>query len=797
MSSQPKGNTLMSKEAKPRLLFLRFTQPNIPSFLQRHLQEHVRCLSQNFDVTVISDQSCDYKQLCEAHEPDVAMFESGCYVGKRNVSNVTACPAVPKIGFIHCDAYCPTRKTAIFDMARWEISTFFGISVSLGSYTPSIADQLFVWPNFVNPEMYRDYSFPKVIPILFSGSQASHYPWRSKIDRIVSQRYPSLHSPHFGWSSGKGKPSALSFMEGEKYAQLINSAWVAPSCGTIANEVVRKHFEIPACNTCLLAQKTPGLVAAGFVDLVNCVFADEVDVLDKLEWLFQRPDELDRIIKAGKQLVDSHHTIRQRDQIFQWYTLNKQLKHGQKIVQAGPFMPLTIQEENNGVTNGHVNSRGVDRLLMSQADQQLRSGRYNDAENLYRRCLNYHKPDIPEARFRLVLCLLSKGDFKAALAIVRTHFPSHRLDSKKGFEPDPTEWAWFIVVLMCCGKNREAALRADQFHTLHNQELHRVRWVVRMLCGQKSEILSNISRTGHRASVHQVPELTIQVWLENMRRILEACGQMKTASIIARASSWSQLLEVNESPNNESQVSTAVAAPPGKDHSFVDKALASVAKHGSFGNVVLRNYLAAGSRISRSAQKVRSRIKRLTGRIRGYIPFHSASIADADCAGVVRLLQKEDIKSGVLIGAANGSWLADAFMRGIQGNPIMPSAVCVNYNTLEFRRFHARFADAANVQFRYVPNEDGCLFGSNENSHVMAICFSDKLQVTRFTTVRATLVLLDRTNDKEGSEFFRAMLSDENYYLVVHEPYHFNGYAVFRRVAEAACQSPIALHRAG
>ena len=87
----------MSDEAKPRLLFLRFTQPNIPSFLQRHLQDHVRCLSQFFDVTVINDNSCDYRQLCETHEPDVAMFESGSYVGKRNVTNVSSIPRFQRL----------------------------------------------------------------------------------------------------------------------------------------------------------------------------------------------------------------------------------------------------------------------------------------------------------------------------------------------------------------------------------------------------------------------------------------------------------------------------------------------------------------------------------------------------------------------------------------------------------------------------------------------------------------------------------------------------------------------------
>ena len=208
----------MSDNTKPRLLFLRFTWTTILPFLQRHLDEHVRCLSQFFDVTVIKDPACDYKQLCETYEPDIAMFESGSYVAKdRSVSNVSAYPEIPKVGFFHCDAFCHTRKFAILDMAKYEVSTFFSNSLSMGSYTPSIADQLFVWPNFVDPELYRDYRLPKSVPILFSGSQASFYTWRSKIDRIVSQQYPSLHCPHFGWSGKKKPPSASSFFDGERY----------------------------------------------------------------------------------------------------------------------------------------------------------------------------------------------------------------------------------------------------------------------------------------------------------------------------------------------------------------------------------------------------------------------------------------------------------------------------------------------------------------------------------------------------------------------------------------------------
>jgi hypothetical protein len=79
----------MSNPKKPRLLFLRFTRPDLPPFVHLHLQEQVMCLSQFFDVTVIN-RSCDYRQLCNIYKPDIAIFESGTYVGQRDVKNVSS-----------------------------------------------------------------------------------------------------------------------------------------------------------------------------------------------------------------------------------------------------------------------------------------------------------------------------------------------------------------------------------------------------------------------------------------------------------------------------------------------------------------------------------------------------------------------------------------------------------------------------------------------------------------------------------------------------------------------------------
>ena len=463
----------MSTDSKPKLLWLRFLQPKLPSFVQLHMREHELCMSQFFDLTTVNDRSCDYQQLCDRHEPDLVIFETGVYTVPAEVTNTSYSPQIPRLGFIHCDAYCPTRKTALANMAKWGVSTYFGISVSMAEYTPSIAGDMFVWPNFVNPDLYRDYGLTKVVPVLFSGSQASHYPWCSRIDRIVSGHYPSLHSPHFGWCWKKKKPATSGFLQGEKYAQLINSAFVAPTCGTIAKEVVRKHFEIPACNTCLLTEKTAGLEAAGFEDMVNCVHTNEDDVLDKLGWLFENPAELQRITAQGKGLVDARHTIRHRNQVHDWFTLHQRLKPGQRVVQPGPFEPMRIAEVRSGETNGYVIAGAVDRALLIAGDQRLSEGDYAEAERLYRIGMNYHQPPIPDHIFSLIRCQLHQGQAHAALATLREHFPSHLSNSEHGFEPDPTEWAWFLITLLCRGKRREAALRAAQFPAVRNPELDR------------------------------------------------------------------------------------------------------------------------------------------------------------------------------------------------------------------------------------------------------------------------------------------------------------------------------------
>ena len=108
--------------------------------------------------------------------------------------------------------------------------------------------------------------------------------------------------------------------------------------------------------------------------MVNCVYTDENDVLDKLEWLFENPEELERITAAGKALVDARHTIHHRNQVFDWFNLHRQLKPGQRVVQPGPFEPMRIAELSSGETNRHVAANAVDGVLLAAGDERLWAG---------------------------------------------------------------------------------------------------------------------------------------------------------------------------------------------------------------------------------------------------------------------------------------------------------------------------------------------------------------------------------------------------------------------------------------
>ncbi|MDB5062977.1 MAG: hypothetical protein JWP67_2820, partial [Mucilaginibacter sp.] len=320
-------------------------------------------------------------------------------------------------------------------------------------------------------------------------------------------------------------------IHGEQYARTLNAAYFVPACGTIAKEVIRKHFEIPGSRSCLITEKSPSLEAAGFVDMENCVFADEKDVLDKMNYLFQNKDELEKITNAGHRLVQSRHTLKQRDQIFQWFNLNKAIRSDQIIIQLSPFGPLKVVKRSSCIKNAPIICNGLNLTLLHKGDEKLWAGKYDEAEALYLECLNYI-PWMNEPKLKLAICNLYNGNAENALKWILTPIQNN-LSIYKALEPEPVEWAYLIISLVCKGALTQAIIRAGQFPSLHHPELDRTRWVINYLQNNgNKDSTPNWQLSNSRFSIHQLPRLSFEGWINCLCIMLKACQQVHFSEML-------------------------------------------------------------------------------------------------------------------------------------------------------------------------------------------------------------------------------------------------------------------------
>src|SRR5437588_5476083 len=111
---------------KPNLIFFQYKyNDRLPTFILAHKREHVKCLSEFFNVVVI-DHDCDYQQICDRHQPNLTLFESVPHTScqRPRIINSRAYPNIPKIGFLHSDAFAEGRAGFLSDMDHLGIETY-------------------------------------------------------------------------------------------------------------------------------------------------------------------------------------------------------------------------------------------------------------------------------------------------------------------------------------------------------------------------------------------------------------------------------------------------------------------------------------------------------------------------------------------------------------------------------------------------------------------------------------------------------------------------------------------------
>ena len=138
---------------------------------------------------------------------------------------------------------------------------------------------------------------------------------------------------------------------------------------------------------------------------------------------------------------------------------------------------------------------------------------------------------LPEARFKIALCEIYKGNATDANERI-FELIQYCISEYEAVEPDPVEWAYYIISFLCMGKLRSAKDCAIQFPELRHQELDRVRTVVHALNHDICKPVDHEISVSQRASIHQLPERNDTEWRAELYGMLRVCGQSAIAEAI-------------------------------------------------------------------------------------------------------------------------------------------------------------------------------------------------------------------------------------------------------------------------
>lgn len=175
---------------------------------------------------------------------------------------------------------------------------------------PQFVDRMIWLPHHVDLNLFKDLGKRRDIPMLMMGAvKNKYYPLRYKILQQLEGKPGFIYHQHPGYRNIEDKEDK--FVR-EKYVSEINRAKIFFTCDSIYKYPVKKYYEIPACNTLLLASNSPELYDLGFRDGENFVGINSQNFLEKAKYYLRNDQEWKRIASNGYNLVRRKHSTTKR-----------------------------------------------------------------------------------------------------------------------------------------------------------------------------------------------------------------------------------------------------------------------------------------------------------------------------------------------------------------------------------------------------------------------------------------------------------------------------------------------------
>ncbi|MGO7388700.1 glycosyltransferase family 1 protein, partial [Rhizobium ruizarguesonis] len=140
---------------------------------------------------------------------------------------------------------------------------------------------------------------------------------------------------------------------------------------------------------------------------------------------------------------------------------------------------------------------------------------------------------LPEAKFRLAICALQEGDAERAYDLL-VDLVKVTMIEYGALNPDPVEWAYFLLALICRGQFERARRLQDFYPSLSHDEFRRARLVIAQL-GRSGDGVVSGRYGSDRKSIHQIPDRSDSDWLAWFSDILQRCQQPDLANVLRHA----------------------------------------------------------------------------------------------------------------------------------------------------------------------------------------------------------------------------------------------------------------------
>ena len=493
--------------------------------------EWVETLSELAEVTPIS-HDFDMDAVCDHVQPDFILYESPFFgPTSLNIKNVNAHPHIPRIGFQMQDASCSTRVNFLRVTESMNIQWIFShMTEAALRQSPEMKAKVFSVSQLFDDTVFHDYGLEKDIPVSIFGGMLlpKMYTWRAATALPIAERFPTLVYTHPGYSNPV--PRHKFPVAGEAYARLLNRSYFSLADTTIFDCLVRKHLEIPASGSVLVAPDAPSLKPYGFRDMENCILGDGDALFDKIAAVADDPDFYERIRKSGYDLVHSRYSRKHWRGILDFYECLRTLKPGETVRQdgvLGPFKAVPVSDPPLPAIEAYYPESVISsvfkkwlRVITSEEGLNPENVKLLEAPDW----LNFfHESSILTGIFAL-----TRGDLEQAKKLFLT--PQIQRKEQSGFvEYDPEEIAWISLTASLSGNAELVSLTRRESTNMRHLSLRRMQWLGKVLAagGDASKPPFDVVRRAadDQISIHWSGQLDLSTWFCLICRIFKANGQ--------------------------------------------------------------------------------------------------------------------------------------------------------------------------------------------------------------------------------------------------------------------------------